>query len=90
MNPQLSWGFIVSGGGCSGYFKVSGMAAPISSKALRWSAVGRWVPTAPECEIGHRPRAGPVLIEQREQLLPVAAPAIGKPGQFPGLLRRVI
>jgi hypothetical protein len=40
MNPQLSWGFIVSGCGCSGYVRVRGIGTPMSSKASRWPGVG--------------------------------------------------
>ena len=39
-NPQLSWGFVVFGCGCSDYFRVRGMVALRRSKAWRWSAVG--------------------------------------------------
>ena len=47
----LSWAFTVVAGWCSGYFKVRGIAAPMSSKACRWALVGSasigmvtWVP----------------------------------------------
>ena len=47
----LTWDFTVVAGWCSGYFKVSGMAVPMSWKACRWVLVGSvsiamvtWVP----------------------------------------------
>jgi hypothetical protein len=47
----LGWAFAVVAGWCSGYFEVSGIAAPMSSKACRWALVGSvsiamvtWVP----------------------------------------------
>jgi hypothetical protein len=40
VNPWLSWGFAGLGCGCSDYARVSGMGAPMSSKAWRWSLVG--------------------------------------------------
>ena len=40
MISVLTWCFTGLAGWCSGYFKVSGMAAPMSSKACRWALVG--------------------------------------------------
>jgi hypothetical protein len=47
----LNWDFAVVAGWCSGYFKVSGIGAPMRSKACRWAGVGSasiamvtWVP----------------------------------------------
>jgi hypothetical protein len=34
--PALTWSLVVAGGWRSGYFKVSGIGAPIRSKASRW------------------------------------------------------
>ena len=31
--PRLAWGFAVAAGRCSGYFKVSGIGAPMRSRA---------------------------------------------------------
>ncbi len=49
--PSLNWCFTGSAGSCSGYFKVSGIGVPMSSKACRWAPVGSasiamvtWVP----------------------------------------------
>jgi hypothetical protein len=38
--PALTWSLVVAGGWRSGYFKVSGIGAPIRSKASRWWLVG--------------------------------------------------
>ena len=47
----LTWDFTAVAGWCSDYFKVSGIGAPMSSKACRWALVGSasiamvtWVP----------------------------------------------
>ena len=47
----LTWGFAALAGSCSGYFMVSGIGTPMSSKASRWVLVGSasigmatWVP----------------------------------------------
>jgi hypothetical protein len=49
--PGLTWCFAGLAGWCSGYVKVSGMAAPMRLKAWRWALVGSvsigtvtWVP----------------------------------------------
>ena len=38
--PRMNWGLAVVAGFCSGYFKVSGIGAPMRSKACRWALVG--------------------------------------------------
>ena len=41
VKPLLSRGFTVLAVCCSGYFRVSGIGAPMSSKARRWVGVGQ-------------------------------------------------
>jgi hypothetical protein len=38
--PALTWSVVVAGGWLAGYFRASGMGAPMRSKASRWWLVG--------------------------------------------------